>query len=355
MINIPLLTNVTTETTGPVIDLPTTAGGEILPLAQLTVKFGGGEGEVVINTGTAPNRIAPIKLVITEDCSFQIPVGAFTSATVRTYNSGNIYVDLGVELTISDIFSGLSIAQGHVTGTSIIHKFGEAPDFDSTDGRVTLWDGADDEHVNQMLYIYSTAADIDSVSSDDASDTQTFEIQGLDINKDEIIQTVTLNGLNRVALTTNLKNVFRVKNIGTTDNAGHIYCYVNTSLTSGIPTDTTKIRAVMQPGHNQTLMAVYTIPNGKTGYLQRVFASTSKANQDAQYIVDVFARKEGQVFQLKNRFALNDQATSICTFDYEVPEKLSEKTDIELRVAIADIGKTKAGVSGGFDIVLIDN
>ena len=258
-------------------------------------------------------------------------------------------------LAISDNSSGLSIAQGDVTGASFIHKFGEAPDFDSTDGIVSMYDGADDAHINQMQYVYSTSADIDSISSDETGDTQTIEIQGLDSNHDIVIQTKALSGRTRVALDTALIRVFRLKNIGTVDNAGHVFCYVNTGLTLGKPTDTTKIRAAMQPGHNQTLMAIFTIPDGKTGYLQRTFASTSKANKDTQYIVDTYARPFGQVFQLKNRFALSDKATSIHTFDYKVPEKFSAKTDIELRVAIADGAKTDAGVAGGFDIVLIDD
>jgi len=101
MIHIPIINNVTTETTGSVIDLPTTAGGDIIPLAQVTVHFGGGSGKVLINTGMVNTRVSSIKgLIITEDSSFQIPVGHFASATVQEYDSGNIYVDFGVELKV---------------------------------------------------------------------------------------------------------------------------------------------------------------------------------------------------------------------------------------------------------------
>jgi len=206
-----------------------------------------------------------------------------------------------------------------------------------------------------MSYVYSTTADIDSISSSNAGDTQEIEIQGLDTDYNLVVQNKTLSGQTRVALDTDMVRVFRIKNLNSTDNAGHIYCYVNTTISGGKPTDTTKIRAVMQPGNNQTLMAVYTIPNGKTGYLQRIYASTSKANKDTQYTVDTRARVQGGVFQLKNRFALSDKATSIYTFDYKVPEKFIAKTDIELRVAIADGAKTQAAIAGGFDIVLIDD
>ena len=55
---------------------------------------------------------------------------------VQTTRDGN--------LTISDNSSGLAIAKGDVTGHSAIQKFGNAPNFDSGDGEVTVWDGAED-------------------------------------------------------------------------------------------------------------------------------------------------------------------------------------------------------------------
>jgi len=47
-------------------------------------------------------------------------------------------------LRVTDAESGLAIAKGNVVGTGFIHKFGNAPDFDTTDGEVTIWDGAED-------------------------------------------------------------------------------------------------------------------------------------------------------------------------------------------------------------------
>ena len=99
MTNIPILTNATANGTGSTVDLVTTAGGAIIPLANVTVTLGGGECQVQINTGMVADRIAPIKnLTITEDSSFQIPIGVFASATITEYKAGNIHVDFGIEL-----------------------------------------------------------------------------------------------------------------------------------------------------------------------------------------------------------------------------------------------------------------
>jgi len=170
----------------------------------------------------------------------------------------------------------LEIAKGNVPGHSVVQKFGNAPDFDSTDGEVTVWDGAEDATAWELMrYVYSTTADIDSLSSSSAADTQDITIQGLDTNWELVNQTVTLNGQTRVALTTNLIRVFRAYNDNGTNLSGHIFIYVNDTLTGGIPNTNANIRCVIDPVNQQTEMAIYTIPAGKTGYLTRGYSSTS--------------------------------------------------------------------------------
>jgi len=280
-----------------------------------------------------------VKAVLTgedSDGSFQ---------NVQTTQDGN--------LTISDNSSGLSIAQGNVTGHSFIHKFGTAPNFDIADGFVTVWDGAEDDEVwEQMNYIYSTTADIDSISSSDSGDTQDIEVQGLDTNYNLVIQTVTLNGQTRVALTTNLIRVFRLKNVNSSDISGHVICYVNTTLSGGIPADTTKIRAIIHEDNNQTEMAVFTIPAGKTGYMRDWYASTAGAKRDSSHTIRLLARPFGQVFQLKHTSNIDVNGTSYIQHRYEEPEVFTEKTDIEIRM---NTDQNEAGVAAGFDIVLVDN
>ena len=267
----------------------------------------------------------------------------------------NIGATTSGNLRVTDAESGLAIAKGDVTGTSFIHKFGNAPDFDTGDGTVTVWDGANDASLDEMAYTYSTTAAIDSISSSNAGDTVDIEIQGLDSNYDLVTQTITLTGQTRAALSTSLIRVFRLKNVGATDLVGNCYVYENTTISGGVPTDTTKVRAMIQNGNNQTLMAVYTIPAGYTGYMRDWYASSSGANKSASYVVDLFARPFGQVFQLKHRSAISDDGTTYIQHRYEEPEVFSEKTDIEMRVTIADTNITEASISGGFDIVLVQN
>jgi len=251
--------------------------------------------------------------------------------------------------------SNLEIARGNISNMTFIHKFGRTPDFDKGDGEVTVWDGADDSTADQMVYQFSSTADIDSLVSSNAGDTQDIEVQGLDTNFDLVTQTITLNGQTRVALTTDLIRVFRLKNVGSTDIAGNVYCYVDSSITSGVPDDSTKIRAMINDGNNQTLMAVYTIPNGKTGYMGSFYASVAGPKKSSNYIIKLKARPTGEVFQLKNVNAISDTGNSHMQHFYNQPEVFAAKTDIIITAEITASGITAAAVSAGFDIILVDN
>jgi len=277
-----------------------------------------------------------------------------TASVIVGSNGVAATVDSDGHLHVGNIHDGLSIAQGLITGTAFIHKFGSAPDFDFGDGVVDIWDGADDGNLNQMNYVYSTSADIDSLVSSDDTDAQDVEVQGLDSNFDLVIQTITLSGQTRVALTTALIRVFRLKNVGTTNNAGQVCCYVDSAITNGIPDDSSKVRACIGVGNNQTLMAVYTVPAGKTGYMRSFFAGSGGANKSINYVIDLFARPTGEVFQLKHRSSIADGGSSHWNHVYEEPEVLAAKTDVVMRVKAAS-AVTGANVSAGFDIVLVDD
>ena len=268
-----------------------------------------------------------------------------TVVAVTATNSGN--------LRVTDAESGLAIAKGDVIGHSFVHKFGRAPDFDTGDGEVTIWDGANDALTNEMQYNYSATAIIDSLVSSNSGDTQAIEVEGLDSNYALVTQTITITGQTRKALDTNLIRVNRLINVGSTDIAGNVYCYEDTALTAGVPIDTTKIRAIIIDGSNQTEMAVYTVPAGKTGYLRQWFASSSGAKKTTNYLTKLKARPFGQVFQLKHSSSIADAAPYI--HSYVEPEAFAEKTDIEMTASITDTGITEAAVSAGFDIVLVDN
>jgi hypothetical protein len=265
----------------------------------------------------------------------------------------NVNATASNNLRVANVEDGLSIAKGDVANTSFVHKFGDAPDFDVTDGYVTIWDGANDAGLNAMVYTYSTTADITQVSSSNAGEATETEIQGLDENYELIVQIATLNGQNAVILDTPLIRVFRAKNNNGTIFLGDVYISTSgAALSSGVPTTPSEARAVIQASHQQTLMAVYTIPAGKTGYMRDFYVSASGAKRSSAHQMHLAARPFGGVFQTKHVTAIQTDGTSRIKHDYTEPEVFAEKTDIEIH---ANTDQDAAGISAGFDIVLIDN
>ena len=255
----------------------------------------------------------------------------------------------GLQLN-ADLF--FEIAKGNVTGHTTIEKFGEVSSVSTSSDPADVWDGGDVSGAE--LYTFSTTADIDSLSSSDDTDSQDILIQGLDTDWNEVNQTVTLNGQTPVSLSTNLIRVFRMVNMGSTDIAGVVYNFVSGgTVTAGVPQTVTDIRAIINNGNNQTLMCIYSVPSGKTGYFWGGYVSVSRGPSSSTFADFTWrARLFGGVFAVKSRIATMSNGRSSWDYTYKVPLALPEKTDVLIRVE--QVGAT-LGASGGFTVVLIDN
>jgi len=225
--------------------------------------------------------------------------------------------------------ANIPIAAGLLEGYSHINKFG----FRDTiaNSWQTIWDKATD-------YAYYAAATVTAVADNAGQGTTddggTVEVQGLDENYAPVTETLTIGGPASVA---QFSRVFRARmvtaNTGTTnDDEIRIKNGVNDV-------------AVIIAGAGQTLMSLYTIPAGKTGYLMKLQGSID-ANNDALF--RLYARPFGGAFNVKGQFGV---FASGFNYDYPVPLRFEEKTDIEIK------GLSQNGVGGGaiFDIILVDN
>lgn len=278
-----------------------------------------------------------------------------TQYTHITDGTEDVDVDVDNNLAVAVYNNGLSISQGKVTNISKDHKFGNAPDFDTGDNEVNIYDGADDGGINQMVYQWSTFADIDTISSSNAGDTQTIELFGLDVNYEQATQTVTLNGQTAVTLVTPLVAIFRMKNTQNNDDLlGTLYCYVSTAISSGVPTDSTKVRAIISIGNGQTEMALTQVPVGCKLYIREVNAYTAGASRTTNYIIKLYVDPFGQSKQLKFRASVNDDTPLDRT--YADPSGAFREGDkVYMTAQITAGGVTGASVSGGFDYVLEKN
>lgn len=128
----------------------------------------------------------------------------------------------------------------------------------STDDWVYI-EGANETEYNGIVQITVTGGttftyEVDSGATSPATGTITTTNQ----NKTFVIQTATLTGQTRAALSTPLARITRIEvpeqNRAVT-NTGEVYGYENTSLTSGKPTDTTKIHITVPAGVGQSQKA----------------------------------------------------------------------------------------------------
>ncbi len=236
----------------------------------------------------------------------------------------------------------LAIAKGDVSGHSLMLKFGRNPDID-TAAEETVWEGGG------VYPFQSTAQSLEALSSD-ADDTsagngaRTITLIGLDANYAEQTQVITMNGVTAVPITGTWLRVHR--------------CSVTTAGTSGVNEGLITIRIagggatllVIGIGNGQTLMAVYTIPAGKTGYLTSYYASANSTPTLPSIDLKLFTKPSAGVVNLKHQQALSNGVAYKYKFD--APFKITEKTDIYLN-ATTSVNNTD--VCGGFDIILITN
>jgi len=222
--------------------------------------------------------------------------------------------------------ANIPIAAGLLDGYSHINKFGYR---DTIAGSwQTIWDKAAD-------YAYYAAATVTAVADHTGDDNGgTVEVQGLDENYAPVTETLTIGGAASVA---QFSRVFRARMVT-----------ANTGITNQ---DEIRIKngvndvAVIIAGAGQTLMSLYTIPAGKTGYLMKLQGSID-ANNDALF--RLYARPFGGAFNVKGQFGV---FASGFNYDYPVPLRFEEKTDLEVK------GLSQNGIGGGaiFDIILVDN
>lgn len=239
------------------------------------------------------------------------------------------------------------VAEGSYSNYSSIEKFGENPEITTTTDPEDVWDGGG-------IYTFSSSADINKIASSDNSDTVDVQILGLDTNWAEVTQTVTLTGQTPATLSTSLIRVYRMVNIGSTDIAGTVYLALSTTTwTTGVPDTATEIRAQIVNGNNQTLMGIYTVPAGKTGYFWGGYVAMSSGgvqNQSATFTWR--ARAFGGVFSVKSKILTAGNGRSSWDYTYKIPVVLPEKTDVLIR---CDEVTATMGVSGGFTVLLKDN
>lgn len=225
----------------------------------------------------------------------------------------------------------LSIARGHVKDASHIHKFGAVPSMSqSTAG--SIWD------IDDTLYPWSAfdTAGVLTIPAVNASDNgMVISVFGLDDNFDLVDENFTVSSSGTTTGTKTFKRVYRAFVMDGVSNVGNI------NMQRGGVTV-----ARITAGLAQTLMAIYTVPNGYTGYILKGNMSC-QAGADATG--NMFVRYSGQsAFRIGHSFEVSG-AGGEYTYDFGVPIQIPSKSDIDVR---ATVRSNNARVSAAFDILL---
>jgi len=244
----------------------------------------------------------------------------------------------------------LQVARGQISYHEFVYKFGNNAQV--ADSVETVWQQGG-------LYSYLSAATVLKVSSSSTNDTsagtgaRTVELFGLDGDYNEISETVTLNGQTAVNTTLSYLRINRmiVRSAGSGGaNAGIIYAGTGT-VTTGVPANI--YATINGDGSNQTLMALWTVPAGYTGYLMQYDVSNgTTSNTPAVCRLLLVARPQGEVFQSKDVKSLTTGMHIENTLT--VPIKFAEKTDIEVR-AVSSSASVTFDISAAFEIIYIKN
>jgi hypothetical protein len=231
---------------------------------------------------------------------------------------------------------GLQFNQGRFFGHLTEYKFGFNAEV-GTDEE-TLWDEGG-------LYSHPSSASVMKVSSSNAADTSTtVMVSGLDVNYDEVSETVTLNGQTAVNTSNEYLRVFRAK-VTSNEPQGNVYVGTGT-VSSGVPAN--KFAKILI-GENQTLMAVWSVPAGYTAHLHEVSASSGTTAANKFTTVRLKVTPFGEVPQTKVVQTLHN---SFIELDFGVPIQIPEKSDVELR-AVSSSGSD--AVSGTMTFVYVKN
>lgn len=248
----------------------------------------------------------------------------------------------------------LEIQKGNIAGHSSILKFGRNEAVANSPVPICT--------ANAAYPFYPTAAVavriFSSVNSANERGLDDIEVFGLDNTGALQSEHINLDGAdstNFVALANTYWRIFRMINRGTTNNEGVITVEA-TSNGSGLTAGDDAAQIAV--GSNQTNMAIYTIPVGKTGYMVHWYASTDKqAGATASIDMELLVRPNssvsvGEVFQQKNHQGLMIAGSSHFSHPFPIPFIITALSDMQIT---GETNTSTADVHAGFDIILVDD
>lgn len=198
----------------------------------------------------------------------------------------------------------------------------------------TVWEYGGDE-------TYVTTNAIDTVSSSSASDTATemfvegHTVSGTGTSSQFTFttQTVTLNGQNKVLLTTPLARVSRAY-VSSGTLVGDFYVYEDDTLSSGVPTTASKVHMTVEgatSGHTQSFKAATTFSNTDYAIVTSGYAAVNKkTSASVDFVIEV--RQAGGVFRpAGGRISLQSGGQTTAQIQFDPYVIIPKNADVRIR------------------------
>jgi hypothetical protein len=278
----------------------------------------------------------------------------FNKVGIRGNDPDDAQIDIEANATgnlIPAIFE-LEVVKGNVEGHTIVDNYGRNPDVDTGSAPEDIWNGG-----SSFTGFPTGSAETMEIRSNNTDDTsagtgaRTVTIYNLlDSTGAEMPDiTVTLSGTTWVSL--GAQTYYRggtridVKTAGTDgENQG--------TLTLRHTTTTSNIFAKMPPYMNQTAVGAYTVPLGKTLYVNRVNFCMSRANgSPGSANITLRARKHGEVFQAK----LAPEITHAHDYNFADNSYLIFEARTDIKGRIESVSDNNTIVTADIGGVLVDD
>ena len=231
----------------------------------------------------------------------------------------------------SQLAEAIRIANGQTKGVSHINKFGFNDAINNN--FETIWDGGG---IYDYIDSVGASSTLTVTAADQNDSGYAVEIEGLDANYQPLTETIIATEDGNTG-TSQFYRVFRatITSDGDSANVGNINI-----------TGDSKTLARISAEKGQTLMALYTVPADKKGYLLQFQGSVEKNKET----IFKFMAKESndRPFNTKGQFGSFGVPV---TYDYSIPLEFPEKTDLEVRAKAGAV----TGAGAIFDLILIDD
>jgi hypothetical protein len=252
----------------------------------------------------------------------------------------------------------IDVAKGRVPGHSLVHKYGRNPDTDPAAsanivkiGR-DVWDGG---IAGAVPWVPPTTARIHQLASTDDEDggagtdtgALTCHVFGLDADYHLFDEIITLNGTTD-APTSAYTMIYRLKILTAGSEGGNIGTITATADTDGTVT------AQIAPDNNSTLMAIYQVPAGKTGYFIDWEGGMGRAGAGAATFADIFlmVKDFGGVWQIADNITVSRDGDEHHQVVLDLAVDCPAKGYIKV---VADPNVVAQDTNGGFTLLLVDD